>query len=27
MAVKLGYVTAEQFDEWVIPEQMVGDIK
>ena len=26
MAVKLGYVTAEQFDEWVIPEQMVGKI-
>jgi fumarate hydratase class II len=26
MAVKLGYVTAEQFDEWVIPEQMVGRI-
>lgn len=24
MAVKLGYVTAEQFDEWVIPEKMVG---
>jgi fumarate hydratase, class II len=27
MAVKLGYVTAEQFDEWVKPEQMVGKIK
>ena len=26
MAVKLGYVTAEQFDEWVIPEHMVGKI-
>jgi fumarate hydratase class II len=25
MAVKLGYVTPEQFDEWVIPAQMVGD--
>ena len=24
MAVKLGYVTPEQFDEWVIPEKMVG---
>jgi fumarate hydratase class II len=24
MAVKLGYVTPEQFDEWVIPEDMVG---
>ena len=27
MAVKLGYVTPEQFDEWVIPENMVGSIK
>jgi len=26
MAVKLGYVTPEQFDEWVIPEDMVGKI-
>ncbi len=26
MAVKLGYVTPEQFDEWVIPEDMVGQI-
>jgi fumarate hydratase, class II len=26
MAVKLGYVTAEEFDEWVIPGNMVGDI-
>ncbi len=26
MAVKLGYVTPEQFDEWVIPEDMVGNI-
>ena len=25
MAVKLGYVTAEQFDEWVIPSKMVGE--
>lgn len=25
MAVKLGYVTPEQFDEWVIPENMVGN--
>ncbi|MFL5774519.1 MAG: class II fumarate hydratase [Flavisolibacter sp.] len=24
MAVKLGYVTPEEFDEWVIPEKMVG---
>ena len=24
MAVKLGYVTPEQFDEWVIPKDMVG---
>lgn len=27
MAVKLGYVTPEQFDEWVQPGNMVGDIK
>jgi len=26
MAVKLGYVTPEQFDEWVVPANMVGDI-
>jgi fumarate hydratase class II len=26
MAVKLGYVTPEQFDEWVVPEKMVGQI-
>ena len=26
MAVKLGYVTPEQFDEWVKPEQMVGKL-
>ena len=26
MAVKLGYVTAEQFDEWVIPSKMVGEL-
>jgi fumarate hydratase class II len=26
MAVKLGYVTPEQFDEWVIPARMVGKI-
>src|SRR6476661_8487742 len=26
MAVKLGYVTPEQFDEWVIPAKMVGEI-
>jgi fumarate hydratase class II len=26
MAVKLGYVTPEEFDEWVMPEKMVGDI-
>ncbi|MBA2499020.1 MAG: class II fumarate hydratase [Chitinophagaceae bacterium] len=24
MAVKTGYLTAEEFDEWVVPEQMVG---
>jgi fumarate hydratase class II len=27
MAIKLGYVTAEQFDEWVKPENMVGNIR
>ena len=26
MAVKLGYVTGEQFDEWVKPENMVGKL-
>ncbi len=26
MAVKLGYVTPQQFDEWVIPASMVGKI-
>src|SRR6187431_3805272 len=26
MAVKLGYVTAEQFDEWVVPANMVGKL-
>jgi len=26
MAIKLGYLTAEQFDEWVKPENMVGKI-
>lgn len=26
MAVKLGYVTPEQFDEWVNPSNMVGDL-
>ncbi len=27
VAVELGYLTPEQFDEWVKPEDMVGDIK
>lgn len=27
MAVKLGYVTPEEFDKWVIPGNMVGDLK
>lgn len=27
MAVKLGYLTAEEFDAWVIPGDMVGEIK
>jgi len=26
MAVKLGYLTAQQFDEWVVPEKMVGEL-
>jgi fumarate hydratase class II len=26
MAVKLGYLTPEEFDEWVKPEKMVGTI-
>ena len=26
MAVKLGYLTEKEFDEWVIPEKMVGKI-
>jgi fumarate hydratase class II len=26
MAVKLGYVTPEEFDQWVRPEKMVGKI-
>ena len=27
MAIKLGYVTAAEFDEWVRPENMVGKLK
>ncbi len=27
MAVKLGYVTPEEFDQWVIPGEMVGELK
>ena len=27
MAVKLGYVTPEQFDEWVDPKKMVGKLE
>ena len=27
MAVRLGYLTSEQFDEWVKPEEMVGKIE
>src|SRR3954470_12053052 len=27
MAVKLGYVTAEEFDQWVVPANMVGEMK
>ncbi len=26
-AIKLGYVTAKQFDEWVRPEDMIGSLK
>jgi fumarate hydratase, class II len=26
-AIRLGYLTAEEFDEWVKPEEMVGEIK
>lgn len=25
-AVASGYVTAEQFEQWVVPEQMVGNL-
>lgn len=27
MAVKLGYLSPEEFDEWVVPSKMVGEIK
>ncbi len=27
MAIKLGYLTAEEFDEWVVPGNMVGELK
>ena len=27
MAIQLGYLTAEQFDEWVRPEKMVGKLR
>ena len=26
-AVRLGYVTEEQYDEWVIPANMIGGLK
>ncbi|MGN6530588.1 MAG: hypothetical protein ACTHK0_02385 [Ginsengibacter sp.] len=26
MAVKLGYVTPEEFDKWVNPKNMVGEL-
>jgi fumarate hydratase class II len=26
MAIQLGYLTAEEFDEWVKPEKMVGQL-
>jgi fumarate hydratase class II len=25
-AIASGHVTAEQFDQWVVPEQMVGNL-
>jgi fumarate hydratase, class II len=25
-AIALGYLTAEEFDAWIIPEEMVGEI-
>ena len=27
MAVKLGYVTPDEFDQWVVPQNMVGEIR
>ncbi|HMR93656.1 MAG TPA: class II fumarate hydratase [Chitinophagaceae bacterium] len=27
MAIKLGYLTAKEFDEWVVPAKMVGKLK
>jgi fumarate hydratase class II len=27
LSVRLGYVTAEDFDAWVKPEEMVGSLK
>ena len=27
MAVKLGYVTTDEFDQWVVPRNMVGEIR
>ena len=26
-AIELGYLTAEEFDEWVRPEDMIGGLK
>ena len=26
MAIQLGYLTADEFDEWVKPEKMVGKL-
>jgi fumarate hydratase class II len=26
-AVATGYLTAEQFDQWVVPEKMIGSLK
>jgi fumarate hydratase class II len=27
MALRLGYVTSEEFDAWVVPEEMCGNIE
>ena len=27
MALTLGYLTSKEFDDWVVPSKMVGEIK